>query len=193
VVQEDALELVTETLISRLDSVDPLYNDDADHIFSEDDIRALSAIDGVEQQLLTIALDGAQPLERRFAAVEALFQGGWTGWRSGPDGPAIAAVFAEAIRADKIHNRWGVPGHFVGRSSADLLSIEHGVQEALEPLLDDQQPLSIDGSEAATLSDTAGYRVSDLAGYLLATKRGESWTDDVDPAVRDAGIERLRG
>ena len=91
-----------------------------------------------------------------------------------------------AIRADKIHNRWGLPGHFVGRSGSDLLSIKHGVEDALRPLLDDTRPLSIDGSEAATLADTAGYRVADLAGYLLATKRGETWTDDIDPAVRDA-------
>jgi hypothetical protein len=187
------LELVMEELTSRLDSVDPFYDDDADHIFSDEDMRAFSAIDGIEPRLVAIALDGDQPLERRFAAVEALFQGGWTGWRSGPEGPPIAAVIAEAIRADKIHNRWGLPGHFVGRSAADLLSIEHGVEDALTPLLDDQQPLSIDGSEAATLADTAGYRVSDLAGYLLATKRGETWADDVDPAVRDAGIARLRG
>lgn len=186
------MELVTEELASRLDSVDPFYNDDADHIFSAADMQAFASVDGIEQRLLAVARDGDQPLKRRFAAVEALFQGDWTGWRSGPEGPAIAAVLAEAIRADKIHNRWGLPGHFVGRSGSDLLSIEHGVEDALRPLLDDTRPLSIDGSEAATLADTAGYRVADLAGYLLATKRGETWTDDIDPAVRDASIQRLR-
>lgn len=182
-----------EELISRLDSVDPFYDDDGDHIFTDADMGAFSEIDGIEQRLLSIALDGGQPLKRRFAAVEALFQGGWTGWRDGPDGPAIAAVFADAIRADKIHNRWGLPGHFVGRSGADLLSIAHGVEAALAPLLDDPARLTIDGGEAATLADVAGYRVCDLAGYLIASRRGESWPDDVDPTVRDARIESLRG
>src|SRR5262245_2765183 len=110
-------------LVSRLDAVDPLYNDDADRIFTNDDMRAFAAIDGIEEQLLSIALDGDETLERRFAAVEALFQGDWTGWRDGADGPAIAAVFAAAIPVDRIHNRWGLPGHFVGRSGRDLLSI----------------------------------------------------------------------
>ena len=181
-----------EQLINRLDSVDPFYNDDGDQIFTDDDMRAFAASDGIEQRLLSIALDGDQSLKRRFAAVEVLFQGDWTGWRGGPDGPAIAAVFADAIRADEIHNRWGLPGHFVGRSGADLLSIEHGVEEALAPLLDNHRLMTIDGSEAATLADAAGYRVCDLAGYLLAAKRGENWPDDVDPAIRDARIERLR-
>jgi hypothetical protein len=78
------------------------------------------------------------------------------------------------------------------RSPADLLSIEHGVEPALAPLLDDPERLTIDGGEAATLADVAGYRVCDLAGYLLASKRGENWPDEVDPAVRDARIEHLR-
>lgn len=176
-------------LTARLDAVDPFWNDDARPIYSDDEIKAFRAS---KDELLAIALDDEQPLRRRFAAVEALFQGGWTKWRRKPDGRAVAAVMADAIRADQIHNRWGLPGHFVGRSGRDLLSIDHGVEDALAPLLDDARPLSIDGSEAATQADLAGYRVADLAGYLLATRRGEDWTDDLDPEVRDAGMQPLR-
>ena len=179
-------------LTARLDAVDPFWNDDARPIFSDEDMRAFAAAGKIEDRLLAIATDDEQPLKRRFAAVEALFQGGWTKWRRRPAGREVAALLAEAIPADQIHNRWGLPGHFVGRSGRDLLSIREGVEDALAPLLDDVRPLSIDGSEAATLNRRAGYRVADLAGYLLATRRGESWTDDLDPEARDAAMQPLR-
>jgi hypothetical protein len=159
-----------EDLAGRLDAVDPLYNDDADLIFSDADMKAFAAADGIEARLLGIALDEEQPLKRRFAAVEALFQGGWTGWLGGPEGAVVARVMADAIRADKIHNRWGLPDHYVGRSGRDLLSIGQGVEEALAPLLDDERPLIIDGSEAATINEEEGYRVADLASYLLRSR-----------------------
>jgi hypothetical protein len=179
-------------LVRTLDSVDPFFNQDAGPIFPPEAIRALAGIDGIEDELLAVATDSAQPLARRFAAVEALFQGGWTEWRDGDQGPVVARVLADAIAADEIHNRWGLPGHSVGRSGADLLSIQDGVEQALEPLLDDKRRLSIDGGETATVADTNAYRVADLAGYLLAQRRGEPWSDDPDPAVRDAEIERLK-
>ena len=159
-------------LVRSLDSVDPFWNDDAREIFPPEAIKLLGSIPDVEQQLLGVATDESEPLARRFAAVEALFQGGWTGWRSGPQGPAIAALMAQALRADAIHNRWGLPGHYVGRSGEDLLSIKDGVEEALTPLLGDDKPITIHGSEAATIAHDAGYRIADLARYLLDEKRG---------------------
>ena len=174
-----------DLILRTLDSVKPFWNTDAGPLFPPEAIRALQRIDDVELELLDLAGDDGQPLERRFAAVEALFQGGWTSWRDGERGPAIAEVMADAIGADQLHNRWGVPGHFVGRSGRDLLSIGRGVDEALTPLLDDGRPLAIVGSETATVSEQAGYRISDLAAYLIATHRGEAWADDPDPAVRD--------
>jgi hypothetical protein len=159
-------------LVRSLDSVDPFWNDDAREIFPPEAIKLLGSIPDVEQQLLGVATDESEPLARRFAAVEALFQGGWTGWRSGPQGPAIAALMAQALRVDAIRNRWGLPGHYVGRSGEDLLSIKAGVEEALTPLLADDKPITIHGSEAATIAHDAGYRVADLARYLLDEKRG---------------------
>lgn len=179
-------------VVRTLDGVDPFFNQDAGPIFPPEAIRALAGVDRIEVVLLAIATDPEEPLARRFAAVEALFQGGWTDWRTGEQGPVVAKVLADAIAADGIHNRWGLPGHFVGRSGADLLSIQDGVGEALTPLLDDNRPLSIDGGETATVAHTNAYRIADLAGYLLAQRRGGPWRDDPDPAVRDAEIERLR-
>jgi hypothetical protein len=67
-----------------------------------------------------------------------------------------------------------LPGHFVGRSGTDLLSIRDGVEEALASLLDDDRPLTIGGGETASLAQAAGYRIADLGGYLLAARRGAS-------------------
>jgi hypothetical protein len=153
-----------DVIARTLDSVKPFWNTDAGPIFPPEAMRALERVDD-------------EPLTRRFAAVEALFQGGWTSWRDGDRGPAIAHVMAEAIAADQIHNRWGLPGHFVGRSGKDLLSIRRGVDDALTPLLEDERPLAIVGSETATVAEMAGYRISDLASYLIATYRGETWSD----------------
>jgi hypothetical protein len=181
-----------DELDRTLESVDPFWDEDGGPIFPPEAIRLLESIPDVEQELLRVATDAEQPPARRFAAVEALFQGGWTSWRSGPEGPAVAGVMADAIRADGIHNRWGLPGHYVGRSGKDLLSIEDGVEEALLPLLDDQKLLTIGGGETATVAHSAGYRVADLAGYLLAERRGEPFGEDWDPAARDRILERLR-
>ncbi len=179
-------------LVRVLDGVDPFWDTDAGPIFSAEAMRELAAIPGIEDKLLALAADPNEPRARRFAAVEALFQGGWAGWRTGEQGPVIAGVMAEAMRADKIHNRWGLPGHYVGRSGKDLLSIKHGVEEALEPLLDDDTRLTIHGGEASTVADTNGYRIADLAGYLLAQRRGEQWGEEPDPAARDRDLARMR-
>jgi hypothetical protein len=160
-------------LVRTLDSVDPFWNEDARPIFPPEAMRLLESLPDVEPELLRVATDEQQPLARRFAAVEALFQGGCTGWRSGPQGPAIAGVMADAIRADRIHNRWGLPDHYVSRSGNDLLSIQDGVEDALTPLLDDDKLLTIHGGETATVAHNEGYRVADLARYLLAQRRGE--------------------
>jgi hypothetical protein len=161
-------------LVRTLDSVDPFWNDDAREIFPPEAIKLLGSIPDVERRLLDLATDESAPLARRFAAVEALFQGGWTGWRSGPQGAAVAQVLAEAIRVDKIHNRWGLPEHYLGRSGADLLSIKDGVEEALTPLLADDRPITIDGSEDATIAHDKGYTVADLARYLIDEKADKS-------------------
>ena len=163
-----------DELERTLDSVDPFWDEDAGPIFPPEAMRLLEGVPDVEQALLGVATDEQAPLARRFAAVEALFQGGWTSWRAGPEGPAVARVMSEAIRKDGIHNRWGLPDHYVSRSGNDLLSIQDGVEEALTPLLDDEDLLTIHGGETATVAHNEGYRVDDLARYLLAERRAQA-------------------
>ena len=73
-----------DELERTLDSVDPFWDEDAGPIFPSEAMRLLEGVPDVEHALLGVATDEQQPLARRFAAVEALFQGGWTSWRSGP-------------------------------------------------------------------------------------------------------------
>jgi hypothetical protein len=106
---------------------------------------------------------------------------------------AVGSALAVALRDDVIHNRWGPPGHFVGRLGKELVALPSGVAEALSPLLDDQAPLIIDGSEAPAISDLAGYRIADLAAYLLSKHRGSDRDAPEDMAQRDRFITALKG
>lgn len=176
-----------------LDQVDPFWNDDAGVIFDDDAMAALQRLPTMEGTLVGVALDGGETLHRRFAALEALFQAERTSFLDDPKvAPTMAKVFASALEADRLHNRWGLPGHHVGRTGKYLLSLRHGVTDALTALLDDDDPLTIVGSEAATLNEQHRYRVCDLALYLLARYRSQLWIDDPDPKVRDAKNEHLR-
>ena len=160
-------------LLSVLDSVDPPSAAADEPVIGALDVAQLAAIDGAEEQLVAVAGDASAPAVRRYAAAEALVEGTFDGWRSSPAAAAsVAAALAAAMRSDTSHNRWGLPGHFAGRLGEELLSLPAGVEDALLPLLDDASPLMIEGSEAATIATDAGYRISDLAAYLLSLHRG---------------------
>ena len=102
-----------------------------------------------------------------------------------------AADLAAELAGDTAHNRWGLPGTFVGPDGQRLLELPDAAP-ALAGLLDDQRELVIEGSESATIQNRARYRVADLAAYLLAELLGASFDAAADRAGRDAQIERLR-
>src|SRR5262245_59111739 len=118
----------TTAMITILDGVKPFWNMDAGPIFKAADIQAIQATPNAEDELLALIRDQGQSLARRFAAVEALAQAGFNRWRqSAADSTTIAQVLAAAIPQDKIHNRWGLPGNFLGRTGEFLLGVPHGV------------------------------------------------------------------
>ena len=182
-----------DQLLSVLDAADPAGAGPDGPLFDERSLAALAAIPSAEQKLLALARDERETPARRFAAAEALAEGAWEGWRSTGEGrAAVARALVEAMAGDRSHNRWGLPGAFVGPFGRRLLSLGEGAEAALLPLLDDARPLSIEGSEAATINSRAGYRVADLAAWLLASSRGLAWRDDPDPRARDEEIARVR-
>lgn len=183
----------TATIYSVIDRVDPLWNDDGQQIFDESTIDSLSGIADPEAALLQVVASRQTSLKRRFGAVEALFQGGWTQFRHDPEAEVLVArVMADAMVEDGIHNRWGLPGHFVGRTGKHLLTLRHGLTQALLPLLDNPKRLEIVGSDAATTQTLAGYRIADLAAYLLSIHFNLAWVDSPDTRQRDQQIGALK-
>jgi hypothetical protein len=157
-------------------------------------MRALSAITGSEASLVAIARDNEAAPKRRYAAAEALVEGTFSKWRSSAAANrGVAQALAMAMRNDSSHNRWGLPGEFTGRLGDHFLSLSHGVDEALTPLLDEQAELHIMGSEAATLQAQAHFRIADLAAYLLSRYHGLPWKTHIGIAQRDRATARLRG
>lgn len=179
-------------LLSVLDGVDPLSAAADEPAIGEAVVARLAAVDGAEDQLVAIAADASAPAARRYAAAEALLEGTFDRWRSSPAAAAsVASALAAALRSDTSHNRWGLPGQFAGRLGEALLSLPGGVEDALLPLLDDASPLMIEGSEAATIAIDAGYRISDLAAYLLRLHRGQPAGAPADVADRDRANRAL--
>lgn len=176
-----------------LDQVEVFSYLAADPLFNESQLHTLAGLADPSQALRGVIVDETAPLGRRYAAVEAAVQGGWAGWmQRQADARIVASVLARGMVGDQIHNRWGLPGQFIGPTGRILVGLSAGVREALEPLLGDPRELEIMGSQAATLQRANRYRICDLAGYLLAQHEHAPWQDSADPAVRDASNARLR-
>lgn len=162
-------------------------------LFSAGDLAKLEALPSPEEGLLQLMRDSNSDPTTRFIAAEALAEGNWSAWRSDADlRKALADVLANALANDRVHNRWGLPGSFIGPFGRRLLSLGAEAQTALDALLRDNRPLQITGSEAATLNSQAHYRVADLAAWLIATARQIPWQPAGVPAERDAAIADLR-
>ena len=179
--------------LAVLDQVDVFSYLAADPLFSDAQLHALAGLPDPPAALRGVILEDAAPLARRYAAVEAAVQGGWSAWmQHDADARTVAVVLGQGLSRDQIHNRWGVPGQFVGPTGQILVGLSAGVRAALEPLLSDPRQLEIMGSQGATLQRANRYRIADLAGYLLAQHEHVAWQDSPDPAVRDQSNAALR-
>jgi hypothetical protein len=180
--------------LAVLDQVEAFSYLAADPLFTDSQLHTLAGLADPAEALRGVVVDETATLGRRYAAVEAAAQGGWSGWmQRHADARVVASVLAHGMAQDQIHNRWGMPGQFVGPTGRILIGLPAGVREALEPLLADQRPLEIMGSQAATLQRANKYRICDLAGYLLAQREGVPWQDSPDPVVRDQSNAQLLG
>jgi hypothetical protein len=162
-------------LATILDGIDPFSQREYGPSFSDAQLAELATLPDIEERLLAIIRNTAEPSLRRLAAVEALDQGGWTAWKASPSASQeIAEVLAWGLVHDSSHNRWGLPGNFIGYLGKLLVDTPNGVRKVLEPLVDNTQPLTIYGSEAATVQASERFTLGDLARYLLAEHERKS-------------------
>ena len=162
-------------------------------LFTAADMAKLAAIPSSEQGLLQVVGDVSSDENARFIAAGALVEGNWMGWRNDASNRrAVAHVLVNAMAQDPTHNRWGLPGSFVGPFGKRLLSLGVEAEGELIALLSDSRPLNIEGSQAATLNSQFKFRLSALAAWLVADARHIPWQPSSSPSERDAEIAKLR-
>lgn len=136
-------------------------------LFGPDALRALQAVPQAQDKLVAVMRNPAAADAVRFAAAIGLIEGGWTAWLGDPSTrDAAAGALVTAMRNDKLHNRWGLPQAFVGPFGRQLVALGACARTRLSEALGDRRPLTIMGSEAATIQAQKGYTVSDLAAWL---------------------------
>jgi hypothetical protein len=106
-----------------------------------------------------------------------------------------AAILAAALANLTLFNDWGYldpAGSHDGEAAVALLELGPAAISKLRPLLSDERPAPLFGSEPATLSSSFNYRRKDFAYRYVCLMRGCEPAFDADPTVRDAAIERLQ-
>ncbi len=133
------------------------------------------------------------PVAARFLAAEILFARE-PGFPADADPAELAGIYAAALVANVtwMANPWGMPGELDGPVAQHALALGAAAVPAFTALLDDDTELSYGGSQEATLGNSYRYRVKDVAASLVARIRGLPHPTRVEPAARDADIDRLR-
>ncbi len=106
-----------------------------------------------------------------------------------------AAVLVDALRTQRSLNDFGwldEHSHFDGPAAQALLELGDAARAPLTPLLDDDAPAELGGSEAATISRQLRLRRRDWAYHYLTRILGREPVFPRDPAARDREIAALR-
>jgi hypothetical protein len=110
---------------------------------------------------------------------------------------ARAAVLVDALRTQSQLNDWGYlePGGdgYDGPAADALLDTGPAAVDRLRPLLDDDSPAEMTGSEIAEMAHRYGYRRKDFAARYLALLLGREPAFAEHAADRDRAIAELRG
>jgi hypothetical protein len=110
-----------------------------------------------------------------------------------PDGKA--KILCDALAHVQFLNDWGYldpSGSHDGEAALALLELGRHALLPLEPILDDERPAPLYGSETATLSSIYKFRRKDFAHRYLALILGRPAEFDADPSIRDRLIEQLK-
>ena len=99
-----------------------------------------------------------------------------------------AAVYARALAGAQIFNAWGLPGFQLSDTARAVIALGPVAVDALRPLLEDERPAPLFGSQDATTATAYGNRVRDYAFVLIAEILGVAYDYPESPAERDREI-----
>ncbi|HKS21848.1 MAG TPA: hypothetical protein VJZ76_03535 [Thermoanaerobaculia bacterium] len=101
-------------------------------------------------------------------------------------------ILIDALRSSRYFNTWGMP-HLEWFEAAQAIIAEgQAAEKPLVELLSDTREAPMWGSEYSNEYARYKYRVRDYAWALLAAIRQQKVTVPMNPAERDALIERMR-
>lgn len=104
-----------------------------------------------------------------------------------------AAVLTDALRTAQTFNAWGIPSQYWEEAARAAIAEGRSIVPSLRPLLADERPAPLWGTEASTESRRLGLRVRDYAWALTqAIVGGGQLTFPADPSVRDSAISAMQ-
>lgn len=103
-----------------------------------------------------------------------------------------ADVYIRALKVNPFFNAWGVPGHHLTDTARAVIAMGRPILTQLRPLLDDDTPAPLSGSEDATTSDMYGNRVCDYAWVFISEILGRPYVYAMNARERDQQIAELR-
>jgi hypothetical protein len=90
-------------------------------------------------------------------------------------------------------NSWGkLTPDYVGFLGQEIIRFGEAAVPYLIPLLDDESPISFDGSKEATTAAMYRFRVNDFAAFYLSAIRNIPINRSTDPETRNKEIVRLK-
>src|SRR5262245_51381663 len=85
-----AQPMSTDPTTAILDHVDPFWYDTTEPVLDEAAMKSLASLADPAGTLLGVVTSADAPLGRRYVAIEALVQGGWTDWMKREDAARAA-------------------------------------------------------------------------------------------------------
>ena len=105
---------------------------------------------------------------------------------------AKAKIYVKALKNNLFYNTWGVPGYQLTGTAYALIGLGDVAISALKPLLDDNRPALLSGSQDATTSRMYGNRVCDYAWVFINEIKKRPYKFHRNATERDSEIEGLR-
>jgi len=157
--------------------------------FGAESVRLARSLGGAATELLLEQVSARG--ETAFLALEALRASDPAAYDALPAGER-AEIYVATLRTNLFYNTWGLPRYHLTETTRAFLALKEDAVNLLLPLLADQRPAPLSGSQDATTSAMYKNRVCDYAWVFICEIRQRPYTYSQDPAERDRSIEALR-